>query len=55
MFDLCADNLTEIGMQIISKKCGILRFGPQYANPCTIIRFHDSPIEFCDEAKYAIQ
>ena len=34
MLDLCADILTEIGMQINSKKCAILRFGPQYINPC---------------------
>ena len=32
MFDLCADNLTEIGMLINTKKCAILRFGPQHAN-----------------------
>jgi Reverse transcriptase (RNA-dependent DNA polymerase) len=52
MLDLCADDLTEIGMQINSKKCAILRFGPQYANSCTTIWFQDSPIEFCDKAKY---
>jgi len=52
MFDLCADTLTEIGMQINSRKCAILRFGPQYANPCTTIWFQDSPIEFCEKAKY---
>lgn len=52
MFDLCADTLTEIGMQINSRKCAILRFGPQYANPCTTIWFQDSPIDFCEKAKY---
>ena len=50
MLDLCADDLTEIGMQINSKKCVILRFGPQYANSCTTIWFQDSPIDFCDKA-----
>jgi len=52
MLDLCADDLTEIGMQINSKKCAILRFGPQYANSCTTIWFQDSPIDFCDKARY---
>ena len=35
VFDLCADTLTEIGVQINSLKSVILRFGPQYANSCT--------------------
>jgi len=52
MLDVCADVLTEIGMQINSQKCGILRFGPQYANSCTTIWFQDSRIDFCDKAKY---
>ena len=33
MLGLCADSSSEIGMQINSKKCAILRFGPHYANP----------------------
>ena len=54
MFDLSGDNLTEIGMSINSKKCAILRFGPQCANPCILLYCWslDSPIDFCDNAKY---
>jgi hypothetical protein len=32
--------------------CAILCFGLQYANSCTTIWFQDSPIKFCDVAKY---
>jgi len=46
------ENLMEIGMRIISKKCAILNCGPPYANPCTTVWFQDSPIDFCDKAKY---
>ena len=52
MFDLCADILTEIGMQINSQKYAILLFGPQYANPCITIWLQDSPIDFCYKATY---
>ena len=52
MLDLCADILAEIGMQINSNKCSILRFGPQYANHCTTIWFQDCSVEFCNKAKY---
>ena len=52
MVDLCADVIAEIGMRINSTKCAILRFGPQYANACTTVWFQDSPIDFCNKAKY---
>ena len=42
----------EIGMRINSTNCAILRFGPQYANACTTVWFQDSPIDFCNKAKY---
>jgi hypothetical protein len=52
MFDLCADVLTDIGMKINSNKCSILRFGPNYASPCTTVWFQDYPIDYCSFAKY---
>lgn len=52
MLDMCADILAEIGMQINSNKCSILRFGPQYANSCATVWFQDSPVAVCDKAKY---
>jgi Reverse transcriptase (RNA-dependent DNA polymerase) len=48
MFDVCAYILTDIGMQINTQKCAILRFGPQHANSW----LQDSPIDFCDRNKY---
>ena len=44
MFVCGAAILTEINMQINSKKFAILPFGLQYANPCTKMWFKNSPM-----------